>query len=92
MSYVRFSGSTGPHPYVSDVYILDSSACPGERPLECCDCQLARAASTDPFPCFDLAGMIAHLAEHQAAGHVVPDFVEKRLRADPPAPRWQFIR
>ena len=66
MSYARFVEG-------SDVYVF--LACNGH--LECCGCALksdGRFLTTD--------AMIAHLREHEAAGHDVPDHIYPDLEAD----------
>ena len=67
MSYARFSDE-------SDVYLF-MCVC-GE--LDCCGCKLQAGkvsfASTE--------GMLEHLAEHRAAGHLVPGTVDQELRDD----------
>lgn len=70
MSFVRF-GTDG-----SAVYIYDDTV----EGLTCCGCIL-----TDPWPAFGddgHAAMLAHIAEHRAAGHRVPAWVDDALRAD----------
>lgn len=39
-----------------------------------------RAIYEPDFHTNDLDAMLAHIAEHRAAGHVVPDWVDQRLR------------
>ena len=77
MSFVRL-GQDG-----SQVYIYDDIAV-GPR---CCYCALAKtwldeAGNTHwvDFATRDLDAMLAHIAEHRAAGHVVPDWVDQALR------------
>lgn len=45
--------------------------------LSCCGCWLS-----DREDYYSTADMIAHLAEHRAAGHDVPDGIEDELLAD----------
>lgn len=79
MSFVRF-GSDG-----SQVYIYHDVA--GYR--VCCFCGLAKVtydaaddAHWEDFKTNDLGAMLAHIADHRAAGHVVPDWVDQVLRDD----------
>lgn len=79
MSFVRF-GVDG-----SQVYIYDDVR--GYR--LCCFCALAKVtydaagdASWEDFHTNDLDAMLAHVAEHRAAGHVVPSWVDQALRDD----------
>lgn len=71
MSYVRF-GTFG-----SDVYVYPDV----DLGLRCCACKLESPprgiASWDTR---SRAELLAHLAEHRAAGHTVPDFVDEVLR------------
>lgn len=80
MSFVRF-GSDG-----SQVYIYDDVR--GYK--ICCFCaftpwddEAERTAAPD-FHTNDLDAMLTHIAEHRTAGHVVPDWVDQRLRNE-----WQ---
>lgn len=73
MSFVRF-GTDG-----SQVYIYDDVY----QGLRCCGCAL----HPDPWGSFAFgddghAELLAHLAEHRSAGHVVPDWVDDEIRAD----------
>ena len=75
MAFVRF-GVDG-----SQVYIYEET---GDTKV-CCMCAFTeRRPETgrwDPdFRTADLDAMLAHLAEHRAAGHVVPAWVDKNLR------------
>jgi len=67
MSYVRL-GENG-----SDVYVYDSAL----GGFECCACKLD---ATVAF--LTRSGMIAHLQEHIAAGHVVPAYAIERLQEE----------
>jgi hypothetical protein len=74
MSYARFSNA--------DVYVyLD---CDGY--LNCCACSLNADESDALFPgsthCHSTDEMLAHLAEHVAAGHDVPASCTERLAAE----------
>lgn len=87
MSYVRWSGPNGPHPYDSALYIYDSYL----GGITCCGCLLTPledGPSDDPefrwtehvdFRVDTHAQMISHVLEHKRAGHAVPDFVIERL-------------
>ncbi len=66
MSFVRF-GVDG-----SQVYIYDDI----DLGPHCCFCALAE----QDFSTRDLDAMLAHVAEHRAAGHVVPAWVDDVLR------------
>lgn len=57
----------------ADVYIYMSFS----GTLECCACRLGDEWSFD-----STEAMIAHIAEHRAAGHDVPDGLEDALRRD----------
>jgi hypothetical protein len=46
------------------------------------DRELWRARWEEDFATADLAAMLAHVAEHRAAGHCVPDYLETWLRED----------
>ena len=71
MSYVRF-GEEG-----SSVYIY-----PDIRGFTtCCACAFT-PPDEDDFRTVDLDDMLAHIARHRGAGHVVPDFVDADMRAD----------
>lgn len=71
MSFVRF-GVEG-----SQVYIFEEA---GETKV-CCGCALTPGVGwPEFFRTHDLAAMLAHVAEHRAAGHVVPDWVDDILR------------
>lgn len=77
MSFVRF-GSDG-----SQVYIYDDV-----RGFKiCCFCGLAEVTEDaaggqhwGDFRTNDLDAMLAHVAEHRAAGHMVPDWLDQVLR------------
>ncbi|OII61163.1 hypothetical protein BJP40_06450 [Streptomyces sp. CC53] len=74
MSYARL-GQSG-----SDVYVfMDISG-----HLECCLCALMPVGRILPgsFRAHCTQGMVDHLAEHEAAGHHVPDYVVPELPAD----------
>jgi hypothetical protein len=77
VSFVRF-GTDG-----SQVYIYDDIAV---GPT-CCFCALAKRSHDEggnlhwvDFATRDLDAMLAHIAEHRAAGHTVPDWVDQVLR------------
>lgn len=57
MSFARFSAE-------SDVYVFHSV---GDF-LDCCGCQLGTGGAF-----YSVADLIAHLREHVAAGHMVPE-------------------
>jgi hypothetical protein len=70
MAYARF----GPD---SDVYVFAGG--PPWAALECCDCALV----SDPhFWAKTTDEMIAHLRDHQAAGHKVPEDTFEGLLAE----------
>jgi hypothetical protein len=73
MSYSRF-GADG-----SDVYTF-----PSDRGLECCGCPLLPWPPGGSFTTRDLDAFAAHLDQHRAAGHAVPDDVMPAIRADLP--------
>jgi len=83
MSYVRWSGPNGPHPYDSALYIYDSYL----GGITCCGCLLqdhmvdSFAGEHPDFRVDTHEAMIRHVREHQKAGHAVPDFVIPRLAA-----------
>ena len=81
MSYVRWSGQNGPWDYESQVYIYDDVA----GGTTCCGCWLDPEGKNWRGD-LDNSAMhpetIAHVREHIAAGHKVPEFVIPRL-ADP---------
>jgi hypothetical protein len=73
MSYCRF----GPD---SDVYVYSNL----DGKVECCWCALSETRETVPLTREE---MLAHLWDHEQAGHKVPDYATLRLRgeiADPP--------
>jgi hypothetical protein len=77
VSYARFSPDC-------DVYVFMSV---GDRHhpggwLECCWCHLQPGEEIVSTRQFTTAGMAAHLDDHVAAGHQVPDDVIPRLWAD----------
>jgi hypothetical protein len=49
-------------------------------PVQGIDRENWRAVYEPDFQTRDLDAMLAHVAEHRAAGHVVPDWVDQRLR------------
>lgn len=70
MSYARFGSD-------SDVYVY----CDIGGYLCCCACRLASE------PCgsrefFTTADMLAHLDEHRAAGHAIPDYTRPALEGE----------
>lgn len=68
MSYVRFAWDG------SDVYVYESAS-----GIVCCGCKLHQT-----FLAQDPLQMIAHLAEHRAAGHFVPAYAIVNLWEDLP--------
>lgn len=84
MAYARWGWEN------SDVYLFGGFA--GQPPddvhvITCCGCLLAREDAEDwlmsPSLDFETKGAaIAHLAEHQAAGHIVPESAIERITAD----------
>jgi hypothetical protein len=73
MSYVRF-GEDG-----SQVYVFGTL----EGRIECCWCALAPEDSREPVTVADEAALLAHLLDHRAAGHVVPDWLIRKLPSAP---------
>jgi len=84
MSYCRFNDGTNPFNLPpdldqgrSDAYIFHSV----EGHWECCGCWLKKfgewrhCASTKEE-------MLVHIAEHRAAGHFIPEFVDEELRRE----------
>jgi hypothetical protein len=83
MSYCRFNDGTNPFDLPpdldqgrSDAYIFESV----EGHWECCGCWLADdewryCASTKEL-------MLVHIAEHRAAGHIIPESVDEELRQE----------
>lgn len=66
MAYARFGGD-------SDVYVFFNNA----GYYECCGCRLGG------WPMLDTPGeMLAHLSEHQRAGHKVPAEAIEALKAE----------
>ena len=63
MSYARMSST-------SDVYVWSD----GNR-IHCTWCRLAAPGASDTFVHAEYPPMIAHLEEHRARGHKVPDHV-----------------
>lgn len=73
MSFVRFTEDG------SQVYIFEEA---GETKV-CCRCALTPGVGwSEFFRTHELAAMLTHVAEHRAAGHVVPDWVEDILVAE----------
>lgn len=76
MSFVRLGQDS------SQVYIFDHV----DGYVVCCFCAFtpwdadAERIARPDFHTTDLDAMLAHIAEHRAAGHVVPDWVDQRLR------------
>ena len=74
----------------SDVYLYGGATGPppdGVNVITCCGCILARPDPDDWLmgPSLDFEtreGILAHLAEHEAAGHVVPESAIERIRDD----------
>lgn len=83
MSYCRWSDG--------DVYLYPTEFATAEAPskIECCGCWL------EDIGCVTLTGhaaAIAHLEQHRAAGHEVPEYAFERLRfehANGDRPVWQ---
>ncbi len=71
MSYCRFARD-------SDVYVFES-----ELGIECCRCRLLGGRW---FRVQGPAEIIAHLLEHRAAGHKVPESALDELREEVAAP------
>jgi hypothetical protein len=69
MSYARLDGKT------SDVYVWSD----GNR-LHCTWCRLSTTGDEALFT--DYPEMLAHLAEHSAQGHRVPDYALEALRRE----------
>ncbi len=59
----------------SDVYVFEAE----ENQFICCRCPLRERGDTVTA---DQAGMVAHLLEHRAAGHMVPEDALEELRAE----------
>jgi hypothetical protein len=94
VSYVRWSSPGHPHSYDSEIYIYDDVS----GGTTCCGCSLNDDGrwNGDRNPDYrdhrdddenepNVAGhpeTIAHVREHIAAGHAVPDFVIPRLQKD----------
>lgn len=68
VSYARFAEDC-------NVYVFISNDA-----LECCSCWLQNPSGT--YNAMSTAEMIAHLDEHRAAGHQVPDWTYEGLRED----------
>jgi hypothetical protein len=51
-------------------------------PVDGADREHWRAVHEPDFRTDDLEAMLAHVAEHRAAGHVVPSWVDQALRDD----------
>lgn len=81
MAFVRFSGPGGPHPYVSDVYILADT----RGGYTCSGCRL-HGGHEARFEKFDEIDW--HLIEHQEAGDVIPVWMWFQAAADPNARAW----
>lgn len=81
MSYVRWSSIGRPWDYDSQLYIFDDVG----GGTTCCGCLLDTEGDSwrgdmDSNPLHPET--VAHVREHIAAGHEVPDFVIPRLQAD----------
>lgn len=79
MSYARFSED-------SNVYVFATIE-KGAHVAECCGCLLIprdnEGMATAPWPQYaDPFAIIAHLREHQAAGHKVPDYAFRSIAED----------
>lgn len=70
MSYARFSEG--------DIYIFLSI----EGTLECCGCYLTGPGFFGHFDCATTDEMLAHIEEHRAAGHKIPERCVPQLIAD----------
>lgn len=95
MSFVRF-GTDGSQVYIYDDVNRGPVCCGcalAERLPDRTDAELAtlwvpagmdrefyRQQWAPDFATGDLDAMLAHIAEHRAAGHVVPDWVDQTLR------------
>lgn len=75
MAYCRFGPSSGAYIY-DNVY----------WGLVCEVCSIVPINGSDEFPRFtagkDRNAMLAHIAEHRAAGGLIPDHVDERLRRE----------
>lgn len=81
MSYVRWSSVGHPWDYDSDLYIYDDTG----GGTTCCGCLFQdddRSWNGDQDGNLAHPETVAHVREHIAAGHQVPDFVIERL-SDP---------
>jgi hypothetical protein len=77
MSYCRFSNA--------DAYIYDDV----DYGLYCCGCRLDESGGYAAGK--SVAAMLAHIRDHRAAGHHIPDFVDQALIDDREAyepPEW----
>lgn len=68
MSYCRFG--------VADIYLYDDIS----YGLLCCNCSLEPDRSFATGKDFD--AMLAHIADHRAAGHDIPTWVDEELIAE----------
>lgn len=87
MAWVRWSGEDGPHPYVSQVYIMDHT----DGDLECVGCKRPPAdapvgAPVGTYRCWTREEMAEHVQWHLDSGDAVPDFVIPSLQSR--GPRW----
>lgn len=76
MSYARM-GVDGSDVYV---YLYASLAENGYVAIECASCGTTPRGESHPE--YSYAGMIAHLRQHQAVGHCVPEYAFIELTAD----------
>lgn len=97
VSFVRM-GSDGSQIYIYDDFERDKVCCfcaltkrlPDRSDAELAelcipagvDLEVWRARWEPDFATRDLGAMLAHVAEHRAAGHVVPAWVDDRLRTE----------
>lgn len=78
MSYCRFSNA--------DAYIFWACAdCDLPSAVECCSCWLLPVKAHgfhESFRAASFTAMLDHVADHRAAGHSIPGYVDEELRAD----------
>jgi hypothetical protein len=80
VSYCRFDDGTNPFNFPPDLYQGRSDAYifhAVEGHWECCGCWLGKEWR---YPTKE--AMLVHIAEHRAAGHVIPEFVDEELRQE----------
>lgn len=86
MSWARFGAEH------SDVYLFPTDTYPGDGSTavavgECCGCKITEAPHPDAiwggtFVTPHLDVFLAHLDQHRAAGHTVPDSAYAQVRAE----------